>query len=117
MCTRCRGSAIDWLPSGEVDRSTPVSKRTKPQSPVNFYMRTTSTPHPTPIPTPSPLFSCLRLHLNASSLAGQVRDPRVDHSDNDSFLDMMEDYFGRDPNQKASETRPELSFQVIPGEI
>jgi len=41
-----------------------------------------------------------------------VRDPRVDHSENDRFLDMMEDYFSRSAGEKDRDSRPQLSFQV-----
>lgn len=41
-----------------------------------------------------------------------VRDPRVDHAENDSFIDMMEVYFGRTGEDKKAEERPELSYQV-----
>jgi isopenicillin N synthase-like dioxygenase len=38
-----------------------------------------------------------------------LRDCRVTEEDNDSFLDLMEDYFESD---KSADIKPELSYQV-----
>ena len=36
----------------------------------------------------------------------------MDHSDNETFLNMMEAYFGRPAEEKAAEVKPELHYQV-----
>ena len=41
-----------------------------------------------------------------------VRDPRVDASNNDRFLNTMERYFERPLEQKLKDARPELAYQV-----
>lgn len=41
-----------------------------------------------------------------------VRDPRVDASQNDVFLDMMERYFEQSDEQKWKDARPDLHHQV-----
>lgn len=49
----------------------------------------------------------------AESGALAVRDPRVATEDNERFLDLMEGYFAdRTHEEKLSEARPELSYQV-----
>jgi len=44
-----------------------------------------------------------------------VRDPRVDHSDNDTYIDMMEKYFEKAgaehyAGNELKDARPELSY-------
>jgi hypothetical protein len=41
-----------------------------------------------------------------------VRDPRVSPEDNQSFLDLMEQYFGQDHEAKLADARAELCYQV-----
>lgn len=41
-----------------------------------------------------------------------VRDPRCSSEDNDRFLDMMEQYFGRPDEFKRRQARPHLHYQV-----
>lgn len=41
-----------------------------------------------------------------------VRDPRVPASQNDVFLDTMEDYFSQPREVKMLDARPDLSYQV-----
>lgn len=41
-----------------------------------------------------------------------VRDPRVKPEDNDSFLNLMEDYFNQDYDVKMQDSRPEYGYQV-----
>lgn len=41
-----------------------------------------------------------------------VRDPRVDHKENDTFLDMLEQYYNQDEEVKKSDVRSELHYQV-----
>lgn len=42
----------------------------------------------------------------------QVRDPRVSSEEAERFLSMMELYFGRPAEEKATEVRPHLHYQV-----
>uniref|UniRef100_A0A0G4HHA0 Non-haem dioxygenase N-terminal domain-containing protein n=1 Tax=Chromera velia CCMP2878 TaxID=1169474 RepID=A0A0G4HHA0_9ALVE len=41
-----------------------------------------------------------------------VKDPRVDHSENDTFMDMMEKYFEMSDEEKDKDVRADLFFQV-----
>lgn len=41
-----------------------------------------------------------------------VRDPRVPASQNDVFLDTMEDYFAQQREVKMLDARPDLAYQV-----
>jgi hypothetical protein len=41
-----------------------------------------------------------------------VRDPRMPLHRNDTFLDLMEDYFSLPDDQKMKDCRPETSYQV-----
>lgn len=41
-----------------------------------------------------------------------VKDPRVEASQNDEFLDMMERYFEQSYEQKMKDSRPEMKYQV-----
>lgn len=53
------------------------------------------------------LSSCLR---EAGALV--VRDPRVDHSENERFLSLMERYFSQNEEAKRPDVHPELAYQV-----
>lgn len=53
------------------------------------------------------LADCLRL-----SSALVVRDPRVDTSDNDGFLSLMERYFSQPTEAKLADVRADLAYQV-----
>lgn len=59
--------------------------------------------------------SCL-CHLIAMQLKNTgalvVRDPRVDSTKNDRFLNIMERYFARPRDVKLKDARPELAYQV-----
>lgn len=44
-----------------------------------------------------------------------VRDPRVPASQNDVFLDTMEEYFSQPREVKMLDARPDLSYQVRSG--
>lgn len=41
-----------------------------------------------------------------------VRDPRVNEDDNNSFLDLMEEYFSQDYEAKVPDMRPDIFYQV-----
>jgi isopenicillin N synthase-like dioxygenase len=41
-----------------------------------------------------------------------VRDPRVSETDNDNFLNMMEEYFEQPREERLKDIRPELHYQV-----
>lgn len=41
-----------------------------------------------------------------------IRDPRVEQSDQDNFIDMMENYFEQTPEEKKDDIHPEFSYQV-----
>ena len=41
-----------------------------------------------------------------------VKDPRVSEEDNDSFLDMLEEYYQQDENIILKDARPEYSYQA-----
>eukprot|EP00455_Lapot_gusevi_P046127 TRINITY_DN601_c0_g1_i4.p1 TRINITY_DN601_c0_g1~~TRINITY_DN601_c0_g1_i4.p1 ORF type:complete len:363 (+),score=141.14 TRINITY_DN601_c0_g1_i4:114-1202(+) len=41
-----------------------------------------------------------------------VKDPRVDMQHNETFLDMLEDYFNQPEAETAGDIKPELAFQV-----
>jgi isopenicillin N synthase-like dioxygenase len=41
-----------------------------------------------------------------------IRDPRVTHEDNSTFIDMMEDYYAQPFDVKKEDARPEQFFQV-----
>jgi hypothetical protein len=46
-----------------------------------------------------------------------IRDPRVDFSDNDKYIDLMEDYFERTgelfyAGEKVDDIKPEVMYQV-----
>jgi isopenicillin N synthase-like dioxygenase len=41
-----------------------------------------------------------------------VRDPRVNNEDNNSFLNVVEDYFAQDYDTKMQDARPEYGYQV-----
>lgn len=43
-----------------------------------------------------------------------VRDPRVGTADSESFLDLMEQYFGQTHEAKMNDARPDLFYQVQP---
>lgn len=58
----------------------------------------------------SAVATCLH---TASALV--VRDPRVRPSDNEQFLDLMEDYFAQPGEVKMADVRPDLAYQVRPG--
>lgn len=41
-----------------------------------------------------------------------IRDPRVTFQDNETFIDMMEDYYNLPFEEKLKDARPEWSYQV-----
>ncbi|KNC98901.1 uncharacterized protein SPPG_05866 [Spizellomyces punctatus DAOM BR117] len=41
-----------------------------------------------------------------------IHDPRVNQSHNDTFLNVMEDYFAQDEEAKLRDVRPEVGYQV-----
>ena len=41
-----------------------------------------------------------------------VKDPRVEESRNETFMDMLEDYFAQEEADKKPDIHPELMFQV-----
>jgi len=41
-----------------------------------------------------------------------VKDPRVSHKHNDTFIDLMERYYGQDEEKKAKDVRKQLHYQV-----
>jgi hypothetical protein len=41
-----------------------------------------------------------------------VHDSRVSESDNDAFLDLLEDYFAQPESELKRDERPELSYQI-----
>jgi len=41
-----------------------------------------------------------------------IKDPRVTFEDNDTFLDLMEQYFSRSSSEKSVDARPALHYQV-----
>eukprot|EP00761_Pharyngomonas_kirbyi_P013061 gb/GECH01013088.1/.p1 GENE.gb/GECH01013088.1/~~gb/GECH01013088.1/.p1 ORF type:complete len:344 (+),score=97.62 gb/GECH01013088.1/:1-1032(+) len=48
-----------------------------------------------------------------------VKDPRVDHAENNTFIDMMEQYFNQSTEQKMKDVRQDLHYQVgaTPGKV
>jgi len=46
-----------------------------------------------------------------------IRDPRVSEKDNNTFLDLMEDYFAQPYDVKIKDARPDIGYQlgVTPG--
>lgn len=53
----------------------------------------------------------IAIHLKSTG-ALVVRDPRVDASKNDRFLNTMEAYFARPTDVKLKDARPDLAYQV-----
>ncbi|KIJ22056.1 hypothetical protein PAXINDRAFT_6177 [Paxillus involutus ATCC 200175] len=41
-----------------------------------------------------------------------VHDSRVSEEDNNSFLDLVEDYFAQPPEELKKDERPDISYQV-----
>lgn len=57
--------------------------------------------------------SCTEIAESLKSMGAVIiHDPRVDESDADTFLNMMERYFAQPADSKTLDARPHLSYQV-----